>query len=693
MKIMLHMAVMIFYISLFIFFFIIFNIIYMNNINLYYIFINNSIKDLDNIINFLKNNNYNIYNIYFIDIFNLFDFNNYKHNYNNIYYSNNLIYINNKDNKENIQNFFFKNSYDFVLYNNNSIYTEIHNNYLDYKITYKNIFNKQLNFKLVTNSNEININNLIEYYFQLYNLNIIYKLDNLNYDFNNIFFKLALLHKYIDKYDDMINYYNLINNNNNNNDLNKEIIYFKYLDTGLYYEKKNEYILALKSYYKAHNLIEDRIEAIYEITKMNRITSNSYLAYIFSKKLNLNKNSNYLLLIPDYNYYKTLFAHEISILGYYNLESELKLGLDCSDNINFIIDNIEYGLKFSNNNNLDLRKNLINNYRYYIRPLSYYINYNNCFSFDIDINNKSNPNNFSINPSIVYFNNKYIISSREINYNYHLDYDYSDWSGPNIYSNNFIFIVNNLDDLKNKNYILHKKINFNLSPNFKFYDNFFMGFEDLRLFIYDNKLFGICTAKFTNDKNLNEMCLCYFDDNYDVYNICILNNYNNHINQKNWCPFVNNQNNKLQFLYSNNPTTQILTFDTSNNNCILDYNIQNNINTSFFRGNSKLIWLNNEKENITGYLYMIHEVANIQLNHPNKFRRYYYHRFVLLDTNFNIIKLSPLFFLLDNTIEFVCGLEYDENNNNIIITFGYEDKKSYLINFNFSDLKKILKEL
>jgi hypothetical protein len=39
---------------------------------------------------------------------------------------------------------------------------------------YKNIFNKQLNFKLVSNLDNLNIYNLIEYYLQLYTLNIIY---------------------------------------------------------------------------------------------------------------------------------------------------------------------------------------------------------------------------------------------------------------------------------------------------------------------------------------------------------------------------------------------------------------------------------------------------------------------------------------------------------------------------------------
>lgn len=643
----------------------------MNNITLIYILINDSIDQLDNIKSFFNNS---IKHIVFIDLFNFYTNNNdllvlsNKTDFCNVSYYNNLIDTTIFDN----QIFYFKNIYKFVLNNNNHNFIEIH---YDSKITYKNIFlNTQMNFKLVTFfNNTSDIYNLIEYYNQLYILNIIYKLNNSNYDFQNIFFKLAFLNKLITNFDNMIFYYNLINNNISNH----EIIYFKYLDIGKFYENKQDFNKALEYYYKAYILINDRKEAIYEITKINRIINNFQLSFIFSKiayEFVQPSYNKYKLLLSDDKYFNTLFPYDISIVSYY---------IDNNKNNNFINNNIEYGLLHSNNENI--RKNLINNYLYYIKPLSDYCKYNKYITFDINIENKQNNNNYLINPSIVFFNNKYIISAREINYHYHLDQDYSDWSGPNIYSNNHIIIVDSLDELKNNNYY-NKKINFNLNSNhIKTYDNFFMGFEDIRLFVYNNKLFGICTAKFTNSINLNEMSLCYFDDNYDVYKIYILNNYNNHINQKNWCPIINNNN--LQFLYSNTPTTQILQYDFNNNICNLVNNNINNINTSFFRGNTKLIWIND----LNGYLYIIHEVSSIPLNSSNKFKRYYYHRFVLLDSNFNITKISPLFYLINTTIEFICGLELV--NDKITISFGFEDKTSNIIELNYLDIKNILKDL
>lgn len=55
----------------------------------------------------------------------------------------------------------------------------------------------------------------------------------------------------------------------------------------------------------------------------------------------------------------------------------------------------------------------------------------------------------------------------------------------------------------------------------------------------------------------------------------------------------------------------------------------------------------------------------------------YRHRFVVWDKDWNIVKVSPEFYFMGAKIEFCCGM--DEYQNDLLITFGFQDNVAYLL--------------
>ena len=97
------------------------------------------------------------------------------------------------------------------------------------------------------------------------------------------------------------------------------------------------------------------------------------------------------------------------------------------------------------------------------------------------------------------------------------------------------------------------------------------------------------------------------------------------------------------------------------------------------------------------YLCITHEV-DFTLKNQNGFKNAdYYHRFIIFDKESLEIKLiSDNFNFMTGKIEFCIGLA--EYNNNILITYGFQDNSSYLLilpkdklnNFIHKELKNII---
>ena len=55
----------------------------------------------------------------------------------------------------------------------------------------------------------------------------------------------------------------------------------------------------------------------------------------------------------------------------------------------------------------------------------------------------------------------------------------------------------------------------------------------------------------------------------------------------------------------------------------------------------------------------------------------YFHSFIVWDKDWNVVKYTDLFNFMGAKIEFSCGM--CQHNNDIVITFGYQDNAAYVL--------------
>ena len=75
-----------------------------------------------------------------------------------------------------------------------------------------------------------------------------------------------------------------------------------------------------------------------------------------------------------------------------------------------------------------------------------------------------------------------------------------------------------------------------------------------------------------------------------------------------------------------------------------------------------------------GYLAIVHEARQI----PGRPTRYYLHRFVSWDEDFNVVKISKPFGFHEKTIEYAMGLCWHPDGKRLIISYGFKDCEARL---------------
>ena len=88
------------------------------------------------------------------------------------------------------------------------------------------------------------------------------------------------------------------------------------------------------------------------------------------------------------------------------------------------------------------------------------------------------------------------------------------------------------------------------------------------------------------------------------------------------------------------------------------------------------------------YVSHTNEVNFIPKNHNGFKDSDYYHRFVLWDNDFNIIKISEQFNFMTAKIEFCIGLALYKQD--ILIPFGFQDNCSFIIKINKDSLLDLI---
>lgn len=218
----------------------------------------------------------------------------------------------------------------------------------------------------------------------------------------------------------------------------------------------------------------------------------------------------------------------------------------------------------------------------------------------------------------------------------------------------------------------------------------FVGLEDARVVVWDNCtwLCGVRRDTTTNGQGRIEMSKISFENNewkeIERYRLDTPNSVETYC-EKNWMP-INSK--PYHFVKWSNPVEIVkvdLNKKMANGNYYCEQVFLSNQRHKFprdIRGGSNLINYND------GYLMLTHEV-NLFQSELGKKDAYYYHRFIELDKNFEVKRSSTDFNFMTGNIEFGTGLCLLDND--IYITFGFQDNSAFLLKTDKNFIERLLK--
>jgi len=416
-----------------------------------------------------------------------------------------------------------------------------------------------------------------------------------------------------------------------------------------------EIIKHLDDYQKNQHLLQPLIE----VYKVSRLHSKHNLSYLFAKLIMycLMENTTFLPLIPtDKTKFLNDILYNLSITCYYTEKKDE--GMEICDKLilNPAIESV-------------FKNNIHFNQLFYIEPLTYDL----IKSLDLDLpfienNIKWNP----LNPSILQTSSGYNIICRTVNYIKN-GYNFKIYHPKNISitRNYFLTLDNDLNTLSQSEII-------ESLDRVKFPKDY-RGLEDCRIFSYQGHHWFTCSNWDTHFMSYAKISLCRLaSDNSTVDFLLWLQGPNPTRHEKNWLPFI--KDNTLLLIYSFSPFV-IYRPDLDTGLCYTVIRHQHNYDLSRFRGSASPIPFND------GYLLIIHETLDHSI-------RYYYHRFLWLDADLAIRKLSYPFYFKKKGTEYCSGLSYSNSNDNeLIIAIGVDDREAYLLTVGVSLVNSMLHDL
>lgn len=283
-----------------------------------------------------------------------------------------------------------------------------------------------------------------------------------------------------------------------------------------------------------------------------------------------------------------------------------------------------------------------------------------------------------MNPSIFIHNDKILVNIRNTNYTlYHSEKKkFPHQWGPLQY-------IHPEDDqtLRTTNFIAHLNDDLNISESFKVDMKLdieplwhFIGLEDARLFSWDDKLY-LCGVRrdHLDAKGKGRMDLSEIEfDGKSYYEVSRKSipapPPNLSYCEKNWMPILDIP---YHWVKWSNPT-EVIKFDPENlttETVLVDHNKRYDFPRDL-RGGSQVIKWGDYRITIT------HEVNLYNDKHGRKDGKYL-HRIILWDQDWNIIKGTDDFTIMNGEIEFATGMAFHKNN--VLITFGFQDNAAYIL--------------
>jgi hypothetical protein len=255
---------------------------------------------------------------------------------------------------------------------------------------------------------------------------------------------------------------------------------------------------------------------------------------------------------------------------------------------------------------------------------------------------------------------------------YHKDNDLT------LRTTNFYCIIDK-ETLKIKKYNKIDTSKYDITPIWTF-----IGLEDARIVYWDNRYYAIGVRRdtTTNGQGRMEFSELKIDENSvkEISRTRIEVEDKESYCEKNWMPIKSKP---FHFVKWSNPT-EIVKVDLENKIANQIYISENKINLPFdLRGGSQLIdWYDNT------YLAIVHECKFVSQNLNGYKDADYFHRFIIWNSDWSINYISEPFNFMTAKVEFCTGLE--EVDNNIIISFGFQDNACYAIKLSKNNLNQLI---
>lgn len=446
-------------------------------------------------------------------------------------------------------------------------------------------------------------------------------------------------------------------------------VWFSYYSIGKCYKSKGDIANAIYYWLEAYQYFPSRIENLYQLMNHYRTEGKNLLAYeIFDMadyERNNNNSDDHLFLEKDIYEYK--IDYEFTIIGYYRNPHNKDISKSC-------MKVLAHPLSSDSTN-----KNVLSNYKFYTTALksletkmsNEVISVLNTINVPIE-----NDVYLSSTPSICmdpYYDNKLYVNTRFVSYRIDDKGDYS--YDQNIKTKNVISVIN----IGSRKW--EKEREFLLEYN-TVYDGLYIGLEDVRLF-YNNDLYFnanrglgynnmvIETGKINLVTNSTASNLVYMENQRDI--------------EKNWVLFKN-RDREVKTIYGWYP---LKIGNIEEDKRIDDKNqitkkmvVTHEFDTpNFFR------WVRGSTNGVTigdEVWFICHLVSYED-------RRYYYHIFVVLDSNtMEVKKYSKLFTFEKEKVEYTLGFVYFKNKNEFLIGYSLLDKETKYLTINKKEIDSLM---
>jgi glycosyltransferase involved in cell wall biosynthesis/predicted GH43/DUF377 family glycosyl hydrolase len=402
----------------------------------------------------------------------------------------------------------------------------------------------------------------------------------------------------------------------------------------------------LREMLKAYQMRPSRVESLYDLAQHFRNKDGmQHISTLFSEAGMQVPYSGDALFVSDYAYV-TGCREEFAITAFYNLLKRQHAYKVCNE---LALD--KRGLHSS-------REQAKNNLFYYIQPLKVHAP-----SFSAQKIGFVPPENWlPLNPSVVNVDGELVTTVRTVNYNITPDGRYEIRGGDGSITNdnpintrNFIVTLNHsLSTIGVKELIWTR-------PPVQY--SLVVGLEDVRLFEWGDDLHGLACVREQNPQGLCQQVLFEIEQNDNDYRVSewkVLKSHQDY--EKNWMPFGD------MFVYRIGALTD--------GNGLLQHAPNVHLDVGSISGGSQVIPFNN------AWLALVHESRHL----PDTGKRYYQHRFVLMDDKAGLISISKPFVFHDRQIEFAAGLAWHPDGKRLVISYGVADREAWIATIHQSDV-------